>query len=584
MKFSLNRFSVLGYIDHDTPYIVIQEIIRCNGSELDIDQIDKNFIAITDHLAKSEYESIELADDYDEKTLDKISLFVSQKETNWDKKNLLKAFNHIVNYDSNLDCNFTYGHKTNEAPLSYDATMLYSFCIDKGIDTLKNDTLEDLSTYVRLSFAKRHALLDALSVKVTQMDISSIINVLKINRKRETEFTFSENTKTILDTLKNKEIERSLITDEEAIVIAFRKYNVDISSSTRPSRELIQLQSKLKFIMDDNFASNYKLNPVYHDINRFWKPQLSSLYLERNITSLLNNECVNHSDISDPKQFLYETTLTKGIYQGLIPGCKYTETYIYKTPFEDINPKYIISYGIMDNCSFLAFTPDEIIDFLNTHKDFKDFSNQGEVMTERNIKKLTTICKNFPQEKSFSDLLKTIRDIKVLGNVIDSKMKEFIVHLQKSGDNTKEEVSAIFKRLLELGMYMRGWGGGDEYPLTEEKCQNYAERYDEIETVVLEKMRELNESINALTDTTKILVKSLPLIKLSEKDKSYYRSTNYEEGLSFYERLMLISTNSDSIHACLRLSSNYIISSSQYYNALINNRNFIDIKLLEFIQ
>jgi hypothetical protein len=99
MKFSLNRFS---YIDHDTPYIVIQEIIRCNGSELDIDQIDKNFNAISEHLVKMEYESIELADDYDDKTLDKISLFVSQNETNWDKKNLIKAFNHIVNYDLRL--------------------------------------------------------------------------------------------------------------------------------------------------------------------------------------------------------------------------------------------------------------------------------------------------------------------------------------------------------------------------------------------------------------------------------------------------------------------------------------------------
>jgi hypothetical protein len=581
MKFSLNRFS---YIDYDTPYIVIQEIIRCNGSELDIDQIDKNFTAISEHLAKSDYESIELADDYDDKTLDKISLFVSQNETNWDKKNLIKALNHIVNYDLSLDCNFTYGSKTNETPLSYDATMLYSFCIDKGIETIKTDTLEDLSTYVRLSFAKRYALLDALSVKVTQMNIPTIINVLKYSRKRENDFTFSDNTKKILDILKNKEIERSLITDEEAIVTAFRKNGLDISSSTCPSRELIQLQTKQRFIMDDNFVSNYKLNPVYYDINRFWKSHLSSLYLERNITSLLNNECVNHSDISDPKQFLYETTLTKGIYQGLIPGCKYTETYIYKIPFEEINPKYIISYGIMDNCSFLAFTPEEIIDFLNTHKDFRDFSNQGEVMTDRNIKKMTTICKNFPQEKPFSDLLKTIRDIKMLGKVIDSKMKEFMVHLQKSGDGTKGEVSAIFKRLLDLGMYMRGWDGGTEYPLTEEKCRNYAERYDEIETIVLEKMRELNESINALSDTTKILVKSLPLIKLSEKDKSYYRSTNYEEGLSFYERLMLISTNPDSIHACLRLSSNYIISSSQYYNALINNRNFIDINKLEFIQ
>ena len=81
-----------------------------------------------------------------------------------------------------------------------------------------------------------------------------------------------------------------------------------------------------------------------------------------------------------------------------------------------------------------------------------------------------------------------------------------------------------------------------------------------------------------------MIIKSLPLIKLSEKDKSYYRNTNSDEGLTFYDRLMLISTNPDSIYSCLRLSSNYIIATSQYYNALINGKQYIDITKLDFIQ
>ena len=570
-------------INHNTPYIVIQEILRCNGSDIEIEEIEPNFNDIVKHI--KEYQNdVEIEDDYDEETLNKISLFVSQEETNWDGKNLIKAFNSIVEYDNTIDQNFTIGPKTNDNPMSYDSIMLYSFCSENGINTSKEDSIEDLSIYVKLSFAKRNVLFDALSTKLCQADKYSLINILRNTKKNQKDYVFSENSIKVLKNLKNSDTERYLVTDEEAIFISFKQFSKDISQSSCPSRELIQLQKGESFCLDDNFCSKYKLNPIFYDVNRFWKSHLSNLYTEKNITTLLNNECVNHSDISDPKQFLYETTLTKGIYQGIIPGCRYNETYVLKTPFEELNPKYVISYGILNTNELIALTPEEIISFLNVHKDFRDFINEGEIMTERNIKKLILICKNFPHEKSFTDLLYTIRDIRLLGNVVNSKMKEFINYLKSSDQTTKENINKIFDKLFYVSMYMRGWDGKSEYPLQESKCKNYAERYDDIENVVLEKVRDINESINSLSDTTKIIIKSLPLIKISEKDKSYYRSTNYEEGLSFYERLMLISTNPDSIYACLRLSSNYLASTAQYYNALVNSKNYINIKQLEFIQ
>lgn len=569
-------------INHETPYIVIQEIVRCNGSDIEIEDIELNLNTIIEHMKN--FENTIDTDDKDEETLNKISLFVSQEEVNWEEKNLTKALNNILEYDNDIDQNFTTGPKTNSRPLSYDATMLYSFCVENGICTSKYDTIEQLAIYVKLSFAKRHILLNAISTKITHMDNYCLINILRNTRKSNSDFVFSENSIEILKKVKNKDVERFLLTDEEAIYTAFKKYDIDISSSSCPSRELIQLQNSEKFICEDNFSHNYKLNPIFFDVNRYWKYHLSFLYSDKNITTLLNNECVNHSDISDPKQFLYETTLTKSIYQGIVPNCRYTDTYILKTPFEEINPKYIISYGILNTNELIALTPDEIISFLNIHKDFRDFTNEGEIMTERNIKKMILICKNFPHEKSFTDLLHTIRDIRLLGNVVNSKMKEFINYLKGTDETAKNNINEIFDKLFKVSMYMRGWDGESDYPLSESKCGNYAERYDDIETIVLEKLRDINQSINGLSDTTKIIIKSLPLIKLSEKDKSYYRSTNYDEGLSFYERLMLISTNPDSIYACLRLSSNYLASTAQYYNALINGKNYIDIKNLEFIQ
>jgi hypothetical protein len=585
MKFSLNRFNIIGYLDYYTPLVVIQEIMRCMGDEISIEDIDGNLDVILKYIRENEKE-IEIKNDYTEEELNDISLFVSQKETSWKTSNLIKAFEHIVYYDTRIPKGFVYGEKTNNHPLSYDSTMLYAFCLENGIATNKNDTIKELSVYTRLSFAKRHVLLEALVSKIPQMDNFSLINSLKNSKISFNEFNLSENSLVLVNNLKNTNYTRMVTTNEEAVVYACKNFNMDISSSTCPSRELLQLYKSEhpKFFLEDNFTRRFSINPYFYNTTKFWKSNLSTLYNDKMTMTLLNNECVNHKDISDPKQFLYELTLTNNIYQGIIPTCSYTQTFIYKTPFDEINKKHIISYGILDSNDLIALTPEEIINFLKTHKDFKDFKNEGEILSERNLKKLILLCKNFPLEESYAELLSTIRETKMLGNVINARMKEFISYFKGCDVTTKQKINDIFEKLFELGMTMRGWDGESDYPLSEKDCTNYEKRYEEIENRVTERMRELNENINSMSDTTKIIIKSLPLIKLSERDKSFYRSTNYDEGLSFYERLMLISTKPESVYACLRLSSNYLVSTSQYYNVLLNSKNYIDINNLEFIQ
>lgn len=200
------------------------------------------------------------------------------------------------------------------------------------------------------------------------------------------------------------------------------------------------------------------------------------------------------------------------------------------------------------------------------------------------MKKLVMICKQFPQEEEFSELLRTIEDTKTLSTIVNSSMREFIAHCKSSDSLTKCKINDIFTKLFLLAMHMRGWNGSDDHPLAERKCQNFTERFEEIEETSTQGLRELIQLINELPDATKIMVKGLPLIKLSERDKTYYRSTNPDEGLTLYDRLVLISTKPDSVYACMRLSSNYLAATAQYYNALINSKNFFNVKDLEFIQ
>lgn len=585
MKISLNRFHLIESVDYNTPLCVLQEIIRCLGMSIEIEDIPGNVDAMIEYMKTTEiHVPFSETNEYTEDELAKISTFVSQTEGTWTNDNLIKAFRHLVEFEECKALDIHYGPKTTGHPFSHDATMLYIHCVKHNIDVKNTDTFQDLVVYTKLTFAKTDALLDALCTKVCDITKGGIINMIKVSRQQSDEFEFSDVPSGRIQQLKNSVISRSVLTDDEAVVVTAREFGIDISESSRPSREIIELQKGLKFHIDDDFTRNYKRNPLYYDMTRFWKTHLSHLYTQKMEMKLLDNECVNHQEISDPKQFLYELTLTKNIYQGVIPGVPVTETYVYRTPVGQLNPRHLLSYGVLQSKDMIVLTANEISNFFKSHCDFRDFKNEGQIISERNMKKLVMICSQFPQEQEFLELLQTIEDTKTLGTIVNGSMREFIAHCKASDSLTTQKINGIITKLFLLAMNMRGWTGNGEHPLAERRCQDYAERFEQIEDTSTQGLRELIQLINELPDATKIMVKGLPLIKLSERDKTYYRSTNPDEGLTIYDRLVLISTKPDSIYACMRLSSNYLAATAQYYNALINSKNFFDIKDLEFIQ
>ena len=584
MKMILNRSTSIAIIDYNTPFCVIQEIMRCLGEDIEIHDIDGNLDMIIKYISDSKLE-IELTDIYSADDLVKISVYISQVETNWDNDKLSVAFNHINGFKGDVPTDFTYGPKTNADPYSHDVTMLYIYCLKNNIHTRHDDTLEDLVIYVRLSFAQRSVLLDTLVRKFVHLNTFGIINMLKgINVSNNGRFECTDTAMRDIARIKNNSIHRNLFTDEEAVVESVRSFGIDITESSCPAREILQLFSSSKFVIEDDFTANYEVNPLYYDMTQFWKSELSHLYTGQMMTKLLNNECVNHNEITDPEQFLYEITLTKNIYQGVIPTLDCRETFIYKTPLDELDKRHLITFGILNTGNIIVLTPEEIYKFFRNHLDFRDFTSQGELISGRNMKKLTAICKQFPQEEEFKVLLNTISDIKTIGQVADGKMREFVAHAKKCDHDIKEKINTIFNLLFTLSMFMRGWEGRGDYPLAREKCSDYSERYEQIELRVQAGIEKVILAINALPDTTKIILKSLPLIKINEKDKSYYRNTNSEEGLTFNDRLILILKTPGSIYACLRLSSNYLASTAQYYNTLINNKSYFDIHTLDFIQ
>ena len=52
MKFSLNRYNIIGNIDYNTPICVIQEIMNCLGDEISLDDINGKMDIIIGYIKR----------------------------------------------------------------------------------------------------------------------------------------------------------------------------------------------------------------------------------------------------------------------------------------------------------------------------------------------------------------------------------------------------------------------------------------------------------------------------------------------------------------------------------------------------
>ena len=91
-------FHLIESVDYNTPFCVLQEIIRCLGMSIETQDIEGNVDQMIEYMQTAEIEIPHSEEDqHSEEDLAKIATFVSQTDTTWSNENLLKAFHHLDN-------------------------------------------------------------------------------------------------------------------------------------------------------------------------------------------------------------------------------------------------------------------------------------------------------------------------------------------------------------------------------------------------------------------------------------------------------------------------------------------------------
>jgi hypothetical protein len=253
---------------------------------------------------------------------------------------------------------------------------------------------------------------------------------------------------------------------------------------------------------------------------------------------------------------LYYNHNFKNLYEKL--GIKYNNRYFYKgVSYELKNYETEILYEDVfnlldtiicyknDNNDVIAFTEDELLNSFKTKNSFENPSN-NEIFSMTSIMNLKNICG--------PELKKLICEI------------EFKILSQDEYGNKLAEIyrkepiiKTIFIKMLELGMYMRGWKViSSEYPLHSVVFND--EEFNLIQINVCDKLREFEKIIKH--SNVKKIIYDMPMFYFDVKLRVFVNHANSFALKDIINSIKIGENNDDIPNSCIRTVSNYIISTS----------------------
>jgi hypothetical protein len=227
----------------------------------------------------------------------------------------------------------------------------------------------------------------------------------------------------------------------------------------------------------------------------------------------------------------------------------------------EIPPAEVLCYGQkggrMQICSYSEINETFTV-YGRTHSLF----SREEPLSPESLRKLSSMCQERAQElASCRQLLHTLRLLEERSQLLPEE-RELLLLCSRSAEG-QEAVERALLLLLQAAMYMRGWDGVGPYPLSDTTVHNQ----NQVDDHVTQAIASLEETCRQSEGGR--LVLTLPLYQYSQR--AYARSVDAERGLTIGERIDIVKGGgvSDNIHACIRLSSNWLGASAHHYITLL---------------
>jgi len=612
-EYLLNRLKITGKLNEKTPHYVITEIIRAHNICI-VKPISSVEELIKDIKMVESYRCMTIKEPFSNKDLRLLATYVNIDYNTWTKTSLLSAYKHMHDVNQDVDLSkIYYGQKSYENIDAYNSCMLYGLCVKNGIQTEWNMKPETMCFLLKQTLLSISSLKEQLLTCVENLNKSSLVNLIN-KAVNSNKLILSEVNEPIItkETPKNKlppviSLEVSDLTDSlnryknsayilqqinpkthyDAVILAALNYNLNLTESKHPFEEYMRIKEvkniSLYKPVDLEFRKRYLTNPDWYNLSTHWEPKLSFIYDENGLKKLCVYEGFDHEDfrsygfdsLLQISRISFNAFLGKNVYS--------TEEY---TPIElneikDLHNNECITLGNVETKDMTTYTFNELADHFAHAKNFTNPAKLTESLDKRIIRKIGLYASKLNYVKML-EAIEVVEKWKSYSSEHTDKLRSIYHH--------NYNITDILYKILECGMYMRGWRvSSEKYPIGEsltisDKIENAALRID---TNVVNSINDVFDRLKLYRDEEIKILENLPLIKTSiDGDNiNYIVSPDPDDGSSIFERLRIVlgGEKYKNMKSCIRLTSNILLISVHYYLCSLGIHEPFNIRELDHI-
>lgn len=593
MDFKLHRLNITGPLNEiHTPVNVIVNCLHAHGVEADWNRLlDESDIRYRRKCIQKLTDSPPLTFQY-KRDFGRAVRYINYQTSYLNLDNIIKSLNHLkkwetLNSDNIIQSISSFsrlvGELTEDNPEGWDITILYRLCKQRGLQTEPLDTTRSLFRKLCLEELPREKLMDYVIDRISVMSNVDIINHMGKMIPEEFKFTRDEfySIYSMRRDVTTLDFQNPPLTNHEAIIMAAREFKINIGDSANPiweymaivrgnfptdphMREVVKTDS-LAFHIDQRFSINL---PEYV----YWKEDLKKMALEEGWEGKGSPYDYLKNTYNLPTFFSYG----KGPLSGVTPENQYLP--IEYTNISDEDKNGMVLYGSRSEITKIKIISwRELSSTFSNYRDFRNpLSETPELFPSYAIKKLLLLARKPSADQMIANqrktLISTIEKINLDKKLIEDKLSD-LKHQLDVNPNFKTDFKTLFHRLYRLSLAMRS--------VEDEEFDGGSGTVDPVKTQdnVSNHLINLSSYMETLNEYTRETFLNLPLVIYYSKTGIFSTSENSFDGFSIGGRLKIIyeGDTTNSISSCLRLSSNWFLSTVYYYQTFMGLEPSFDI-------
>lgn len=183
---------------------------------------------------------------------------------------------------------------------------------------------------------------------------------------------------------------------------------------------------------------------------------------------------------------------------------------------------------------------------------------------------------NEEQVNAFKMLLSSIKAVEFDMIKLNNKATELKYFYTNANSETKELIEKSLRSLLEAGMCMRGWKvstSEDFYPIKSADTVTPVGKQHLVDNECNNALHIYKESLDKCSKKLQNKLKNLPLVcvQITNDKCDFKKSIHENDGVSVWDRynIVLEGNKTNNMSSCIRMSSNWFVSSAYYYMVAI---------------